>query len=186
MGRELSVSRYREFIFWPTMHCGPCIWSGLVRAFDFLGRPFWKLCKWRSAFKENAKAKHCQGKKRKRFSSFLENLSGASSLCVGDEVFWTEDLIEKTTKRLHDSYAILTLIEHDMSARLNCSLPNLVPRVFVSYYTCWVSEQRRREWECPLPWSSGRSSRFYSRRASTRSRARWTGSRRPSLSAMLE
>ena len=138
------------------MHCGPCIWSGLVRVFYFLGRPFWKLCKWRSAFKENAKAKHCQGKKRKRFSSFLQNLSGASSLCVRDEVFWTEDLIEKTTKRLHDSYTILTLIEHDMSARLNCSLPNLVPRVFVSYYTCWVSERRRREWECPLPWSSGR------------------------------
>ena len=64
------------------MHCGPCIWSGLVRVFDFLG-----------AFKENAKAKHCQGKKRKRFSSFLQNLSGASSLCVRDEVYWTEDLI---------------------------------------------------------------------------------------------
>ena len=75
----------------------------------------------------------------------LGALSGASSLCVRDEVFWTEDLIEKTTKRLHDSYTILTLIEHDMSARLNCSLPNLVPRVFVSYYTCWVSERRRRE-----------------------------------------
>ena len=50
--------------------------------FYFLGRPFWKLCKWRSAFKENAKAKHCQGKKRKRFSSFLQNLSGASSLSL--------------------------------------------------------------------------------------------------------
>ena len=70
------------FIFWSTMHCGPCIWSGLVRVFDFLGRPFWKLCKWRSAFKENAKAKHCKGKKRKRFSSFLQNLSGASSLSL--------------------------------------------------------------------------------------------------------
>ena len=153
-------SRYREFIFWSTMHCGPCIWSGLVRVFDFLGRPFWKLCKWRSAFKENAKAKHCQGKKRKRFSSFLQNLSGASSLCVRDEVFWTEDLIEETTKGLHDSYTILTLIQPDMSAQLNCSLPNLVPRVLVSYYACWLSEQRRREWECPLLWSSGRSSRF--------------------------
>ena len=65
---------------------------------------------------------------------------------VRDEVFWTEDLIEETTKGLHDSYTILlTLIEHDMSAQLNCSLPNLVPRVFVSYYTCWLSEQRRRE-----------------------------------------
>ena len=27
----------REFVFWPTMHCGPCSWSGLVRVFDFLG-----------------------------------------------------------------------------------------------------------------------------------------------------
>ena len=34
-------------------------------------RPFRKLCKRRSAFKGNAKAKHCQGKKRKKFSSFL-------------------------------------------------------------------------------------------------------------------
>ena len=90
-----------------------------------------KTLKWRSAFKENAKAKNCQGKKQKGFSSFLQNLSGASSLCVRDEVFWTEDLIEETTKRLHDSYTILTLIEHDMSARLDCSLPNLIPRVFV-------------------------------------------------------
>ena len=37
--------------------------------------------KWRSALKENAKAKHCQGNTQKRFSSFLQNLSGASSLC---------------------------------------------------------------------------------------------------------
>ena len=57
---ENYFSRYRAFVFWSTMHCGPCIWSGLVRVFDFLGRPFWKLCKWRSVFKENAKAKHCQ------------------------------------------------------------------------------------------------------------------------------
>ena len=39
------------------------------------------------------------GKKRKRFSSFLQNLSGASSLCVRDEVFWTEDLIEETPRK---------------------------------------------------------------------------------------
>ena len=49
--------------------------------FDLLW-PFWKLCKWRSTFKENAKAKHCQRKKQKRFSSFLQNLSGASSLSL--------------------------------------------------------------------------------------------------------
>ena len=36
----------------------------------------------RSALKENVKAKHCQGKKRKRFSSFLQNLSRASSLSL--------------------------------------------------------------------------------------------------------
>ena len=66
-------------------------------------------------------------------------------VCLSDEVFWTEDLIEETTKGLQDSYTILTLIEHDMSAQLNCSLPNLVPRVFVSYYICWFSERRRRE-----------------------------------------
>ena len=35
--------RYREFIFGPTMPCGPCSWSGLIWVFDFLGRPFWKL-----------------------------------------------------------------------------------------------------------------------------------------------
>ena len=84
-----------------------------------------KTLKWRSAFKENAMAKHCQGKKEKMFSSFLQNLSAASSLCVHDEVFWTEDLIEETMKRLHDSYTIQTLIEHDMSTQLSGSLPNL-------------------------------------------------------------
>ena len=110
-----------------------------------------KTLKWRSAFKENATAKHCQGKKHKRFSSFLQNLSAASSLCVHDEVFWTEYLIEEIMKRLHDSYAILTLIEHDMSAQLNSSLPNLIPRVFVPYYTCWLSERSCGELECPLP-----------------------------------
>ena len=36
--------QYREFIFWSSVHCGPCIWSGLVRVFDLLWS-FWKLCK---------------------------------------------------------------------------------------------------------------------------------------------
>ena len=67
-----------NFFIHPWIICGPCIWSGLVRVFHFLRRPFWKLCKWRSAFKENAKPKHCEGKKRKRFSSCLQNLSRAS------------------------------------------------------------------------------------------------------------
>ena len=91
--------------------------------------------------KRMSRRKHYHGKKQKRFSSFLQNLSGASSLCVRDEVFWTEDLIEEATKGL----TALTFIEHDMFAKLNCSLPNLVPRVFVSYYTCWLSERRRKE-----------------------------------------
>ena len=73
--------QYREYIFWSSVHCGPCIWSGLVRVFDLLWS-FWKLCKWRSTFKENAKAKHCQRKKQKRFSSLLQNLLGASSLSL--------------------------------------------------------------------------------------------------------
>ena len=119
-----------------------------------------KTLEWRSAFKENAKVKHCQGKKRKRFSSFFQNLSGTSSLCVNDEVFWTEDLIEETTKRLHDSYTILTLIEHDMPAQLNSSLPNLIPRVLVPYYTCWLSERGCCQWKCLLPRTSGRIFRF--------------------------
>ena len=119
-----------------------------------------KTLKWRSAFKENAKAKHFQGKKRKRFSSFLQNLSEASSLYVSDEVFWTEVLIVETTKWLHDSYTILTLTEHDMPAQLNSSLPNLIPRVFIPYHTCWLSEWRYCEGKCPLPRTSGRISRF--------------------------
>ena len=119
-----------------------------------------KTLKWRGAFKENAKAKHFQGKKRKRFSSFLQNLSEASSLYASDEVFWTEDLIVETTKWLHDWYTILTLTEHDMPAQLNSSLPNLIPRVFIPYHTCWLSEWRCCEWKCPLPRTSGRISRF--------------------------
>ena len=30
---------------------------------------------------------------------------------VRDEDFWTEDLIQETTKGLHDSYTILTIIQ---------------------------------------------------------------------------
>ena len=36
-------SQYCVFIFGPTMLCGPCSRSWLVRVFDFLGQPFWKL-----------------------------------------------------------------------------------------------------------------------------------------------
>ena len=132
-----------------------CLWALQLK---WSGLSLWlhwatvlKTLKWRSAFKENATVKHCQGKKEKRFSSLLQNLSAVISLCVHDEVFWTEDLIEETMKRLHDSYTILTLIEHDMSAQLNSSLPNLIPRVLVLYYTCWLSERRCSELESPYP-----------------------------------
>ena len=68
-------------------------------------------------------------------------MSGAYSLCISDEVFWTEDLIEETKKGLQDSYTILTLIEEDMSAQLNSSLPNLV-RNFLSTKQYFVSLKR--------------------------------------------
>ena len=133
IGPRIIFSRYREFIFWSKMHCGPCIWSGLVRIFDFLGRPFWKLCKWRSAFKGNAKAKHCQGKKRKRFSSFLQNLSGASSLCLRDEVFWTE----VTSLLLHNSNPYWTW--------------HVRPIGLFSTHTCWVSNEDAENESVPYP-----------------------------------
>ena len=85
-------------------------------------------------FQRECHGETLSGKETKEVFIFLTK--SASSLCARDEVFWTEDLIEETTKRLHDSYTILTLIEHDMSAQLNSSLPNLIPRVFVPYYTC--------------------------------------------------
>ena len=78
-------------------------------------------------------------------------MSAVSSLCVRDEVFWAEDSVKETMKRLHDSYTILTLIEHDMSAQLNSSLPNLIPRVFAPYYTCWLLERRCGEFSAPYP-----------------------------------
>ena len=100
-----------------------------------------KTLKWSSAFKENSKAKNCEGKKRKRFSSFLQNLSGASSLCVRNEVFWTEDLIEETTKRLH---------EHDMSAQLNSSLPNRIPSSLRTTHAGFQNEDAVNE-SAPYP-----------------------------------
>ena len=58
--------------------------------------------------------RECQGEtlsgkhKRKFFLSFLQNLSGTSSKCVSDEVFWTEDLIDRgdykaTSRLVHNS-----------------------------------------------------------------------------------
>ena len=54
-------------------------------------------------------------------------------------------------KRLHDSYTILTLIEHDMSAQLNSSLPNLIPRVFVPYYNAGFQNEDAVNWTAPYP-----------------------------------
>ena len=73
-----------------------------------LGDHFENFASWGVHSKRMPRAKNWQGKKQKGFSSFLQNLSGASGLCIRDQVFWTEDLIEETTKRLHDSYTILT------------------------------------------------------------------------------
>ena len=73
---------------------------------------FWKLCKRGSTFKENAKASFVTERNERGFQLFSQNLREASSLYEGDEVFWPEDLIEETAKRLHDSYTILTLIAH--------------------------------------------------------------------------
>ena len=57
-------------------------------------------------FQRECQGKTLSGKETKRFSSFLQNLSRAYSLCVSDEVFWTKDLIEETKKGLQDSYTI--------------------------------------------------------------------------------
>ena len=122
------------------MLCGPCSWSGLVRVFLISLGDHLENFEVEECFQRECLGETLSGKKQKGFSSFLQNLSGASSLCVRDEVFWNEDLTEETTKRLHDSYTILTRIEHDMSSQLNSSLPNLIPRVFVPYYTCWLLE----------------------------------------------
>ena len=65
-------------------------------------------------FQRECHGETLSGKETKEIFIFL---SRASSLCVRDEVFWTEDLIQETTKGLHDSYTILTFIEHDMSAQ---------------------------------------------------------------------
>ena len=74
---ENYFSRYREFIFGPTtLRALQLKWTG-----SSLWLPWATILKtfrWSSAFKENAKAKRCQGKKQKRFWSFLQNLSARS------------------------------------------------------------------------------------------------------------
>ena len=68
-------------------------------------------------FQRECQGEKLSGKETKGVFIFLTKSVRSSSLCVRDEVFWTEDLIEETTKGLHDSYTILTFIEHDMSAQ---------------------------------------------------------------------
>ena len=104
LGPRIIFSRYRELIFWPAMHCGPCSWRRLVRVFHFLG-VLSKVMPRRNIARE---------RNERNFHLFLQNLRGTSGLCKSDEVFWTEDLIEETTKWLQDSYTILTFIEHEM------------------------------------------------------------------------
>ena len=56
-------------------------------------------------FQRECKGETLSGKETKEVSNFFfQNLRGASGLCESDEVFWNEDLIEETTKRLQDSY----------------------------------------------------------------------------------
>ena len=98
--------------------------------------------------------------KRQRFSSFLQNLSGASNLCRSwwgflDRRFNRGDY-EGTSRLVHNSNPYS---EHDMSARLNCALPGLVLKSS-SRTTHAGFRNEDAENECPLPWSSGRNSRF--------------------------
>ena len=97
--------------------------------FDFLGARF-ENCSTGRVFSKRKLRMPRRNVVRERnergFYLFLQNLKGVLSLCESDEVFWTEDLIEETTKRLQDSYTTLTLIEHDwhdMSAQMNSPLP---------------------------------------------------------------
>ena len=109
-------SLYRKFIFWPTIHCGLAIEGGLDRVFDFLGAHFENCATGRVFSKKKVRMPRqniVRERNERGFYLFLQNLKGVLSLCQSDEVFWTEDLIEETTKRLQDSYTTLTLIEHD-------------------------------------------------------------------------
>ena len=94
---------------------GPCRWRGLVRVFDLLGDHFENCASGGVLSKGMPRRNIVRERNERSFHLFLQNLRGASSLCKSDEVFWTEDLIEETTKQLQDSnYTILILIEHDM------------------------------------------------------------------------
>ena len=97
------------------MCCGPCSWRGLVRVFDLLGNHFENCARGGLLSKGMPRRNIVRERNEISFHLFLQNLRGTCSLCKSDEVFWTKDLIEETTKQLQDSnYTVVTLIEHDM------------------------------------------------------------------------
>ena len=101
--------------------------QGTGSSVSFPWRTFWKLCKRRSAFKENAKAKHYQGKKLKRFPCFLSK-SERSQWSVRK---WWGFLYRRLDRG--DYEATSRLVHTKMSTQMTSSLPNLVPRI--PYYT---------------------------------------------------
>ena len=86
------------------MHCGPCSWRELVRVSDFLGEHSENCASGGVLSKRMQRRNIVRERSERGFHLFFQNLRGASGLCESDEVFWTEDLIEETTKRLQDSY----------------------------------------------------------------------------------
>ena len=60
------------------------------------------------------------------FQLFMQNLKGVMSLFLSpQDIAWTEESKEKTSRRLEDAYATLTLMENDIShvADTDDSLP---------------------------------------------------------------
>ena len=68
-----------NLFFWPTIHCGLAIEGDWLECFDLLGGHFENCA---GAFQKNAKAKHCQRKKRNRFSPFLTKSERESLVCA--------------------------------------------------------------------------------------------------------
>ena len=142
--------------------------------------------KWRSAFKENAKVKHCQGNTNESFLSFLQNLSGTSSMCVNDEVFWTEDLIDRgdykaTSQLVHNSNPYWTWhvwrIEQFSTQSYTSSLSPVLHMLAFGTKMLWMKVPPTPNFRKDLPI-------LKSWRAGTRtSRAKWIQGRRPSQSA---
>lgn len=103
--------------------------------FDFLGAHFENCATGRVFSKRKLRMPRrniVRERNERGFYLFLQNLKGVPSLCQSDEVFWTEDLIEETTRRLQGSYTTLTLIEHDwhdMSTQMNSPLPEHLRRL---------------------------------------------------------